>query len=98
MQLVLCNYTNLQLHVSHTIEFLLQNQKNLVMKERTTPKFVLLPTLGLGSKHTHTHTQLGLITVQDLQQVMQPHIHLLSLYMGFKVNIWVVHSCVFLSL
>jgi hypothetical protein len=48
-------------------------------------------------EHTHTHTQ-GLITVQDLHQVMQPHIHLLSLYMGFEVSIWVVHSCVFLNL
>jgi len=48
-------------------------------------------------EHAHAHTQ-GLITVQDLHQVMQPHIHLLSFYMGFEVNIWVVHSCVFLSL
>jgi hypothetical protein len=26
---------------------------------------------------------------------MQPHIHLFSLYMGFKVNIWAMHLCVF---
>jgi len=63
-------------------------------KERTTPKLVLLPTLGLGSMYTHTQ---GLIVVQDLYQVMQPHIHLFSLYMGFEVNIWVVHSYVFLA-
>ncbi len=62
-------------------------------KERATPKLILLPVLGLGS--THIHTQ-DLIVV--LHHVMQPHMHLLSLYMGFKVNIWVVHSCVFLSL
>jgi len=35
-------------------------------------------------EHVHTHTQ-GLIIVQDLHQVMQPHIHLFSLYMGFEV-------------
>jgi hypothetical protein len=64
-------------------------------KEQATPKLVLLPTLGLGSMHTHTQV---LITVQDLHQVMQPHIHLFSLYMGFEVSIWVVHSCVFLNL
>jgi hypothetical protein len=64
-------------------------------KEQVAPKLVLLLTLGLGS--THTHPQ-GLIAIQDLHQVMQPHIHLLSLYMGIEVNIWVMHSCVFLSL
>ncbi len=47
-------------------------------------------------EHVHTHTQ-GLIVVQDLYQVMQPHIHLFSLYMGFEVNIWAVHSYVFLA-
>ncbi len=47
--------------------------------------------------HTHTHTQ-GLIAVQDLHHVMQPHIHLFSLYMGFEVSIWAVHSYVFLNL
>jgi hypothetical protein len=31
-------------------------------KERAIPKFVLLPTLGLGSMHAHAHTQ-GLIVV-----------------------------------
>jgi hypothetical protein len=36
-------------------------------------------------EHAHTHTQ-GLIAVQNLHQVMQPHIHLLSLYMGFEVK------------
>jgi hypothetical protein len=44
--------------------------------------------------HTHTHTQ-GMLEIQNLHQVMQPHIHLLSLYMGFEVSIWAVHSCVF---
>jgi hypothetical protein len=53
-------------------------------KERVVPKLVLLPALGLGS--THTHTQ-GLIIVQDMHQVIQPHIHLLSLYTGLGVNI-----------
>jgi hypothetical protein len=53
-------------------------------KEWAAPKLVLLATLSLGSTHTHTE---GLMTVQDLHQVMQPHIHLLSMYMGFEVSI-----------
>jgi hypothetical protein len=36
---------------------------------------------------THTHTRFD--GVQDQHQVMQPHIHLFSLYMGFEVSIWV---------
>jgi len=48
-------------------------------------------------EQVHTHTQ-GLIVIQDLHQMMQPHIHLFSLYMGFEINIWAVHYCVFLRL
>jgi hypothetical protein len=48
-------------------------------------------------EHVNTHTQ-GSIVVQDLHQVMQPHVHLFSLYMGFEVSIRSMHSCVFLSL
>ncbi len=55
-------------------------------KEQATPKFVLLLTSFRSWEHVHTHTQ-GLIVIQDLHQVMQPHIHLLSLYMGFEVSI-----------